>query len=230
MLNVLLVEDDIDLAATVVQYLELEGILCDHASNGASGLHFMQNNRYDSLLLDINLPKMDGLTVCQKLRDNGDDTPILMLTARDQLDDKIRGFQAGTDDYLVKPFELEELVVRVQALAKRRSGQSRILKCADLSMNLDSKTASRSDRQLRLSPIAWRLLEILLRASPNVLSRQSIEQSLWGDEPPDSNSLKVHMFNLRKTIDGDFEAALLHTIPGQGFALKSVSAQESGEQ
>ncbi len=230
MLNVLLVEDDIDLAATVVQYLELEDIHCDHASNGISGLHFMQNNSYDSLLLDINLPKLDGLTVCQQLRDNGDDTPVLMLTARDQLDDKIRGFQAGTDDYLVKPFELEELVARVRALAKRRSGQSRILRCADLIMNLDSKTVTRAGQQLKLSPTGWRLLEVLLRTSPKVISRGVIEQSLWGDEPPDSNSLKVHLFNLRKSIDGEFEVPLLHTIPGQGFALRDNSAQEKGER
>ena len=119
MLSVLLVEDDIDLAATVVQYLELEGIQCDHASNGVSGLHFIANNHYDSLLLDINLPRLDGLAVCEQLRDNGDDTPVLMLTARDQLDDKIRGFQVGTDDYLVKPFELLEVYARVQSLWRR---------------------------------------------------------------------------------------------------------------
>ncbi|CAA0090813.1 Response regulator MprA [Halioglobus japonicus] len=223
MLNVLLVEDDIDLAATIVQYLELEDIHCDHASNGVAGLHFMRLNRYDSLLLDINLPRLDGLTVCQQLRDDGDDTPVLMLTARDQLEDKIQGFKAGTDDYLVKPFELEELVARVQALAKRRSGQTRVLQYADLVMNLDSKTVSRSGRQLKLSPTGWRLLELLLRNSPKVLTRATIEQSLWGDEPPDSNSLKVHMFNLRKAIDGNADVPLLHTIAGQGFALRDIA-------
>jgi DNA-binding response OmpR family regulator len=228
MLNVLLVEDDIDLAATIVQYLELEDIHCDHASSGVAGLHFMRQNRYDSLLLDINLPRMDGLSVCQQLRDDGDDTPVLMLTARDQLEDKIQGFKAGTDDYLVKPFELEELVARVQALAKRRSGQSRVLQCADLIMNLDSKTVSRAGRALKLSPTGWRLLELLLRNSPKVLSRETIEQSLWGDEPPDSNSLKVHVFNLRKAIDGDCAAHLLHTIPGQGFALRDAPTSAKG--
>ena len=226
MLNVLLVEDDIDLAATLVQYLELENIRCDHASNGVSGLHFMRSNRYDSLLLDINLPRLDGLSVCQQLRAEGDDTPVLMLTARDQLNDKIEGFKAGTDDYLVKPFELEELLVRVRALAKRRSNQSRVLRCADLTMNLDSKMVERAGQALKLSPIGWRLLEILLRASPQVLSRSELENALWGDEPPDSNSLKVHIFNLRKAIDSEFEGPLLQTVSGQGFALRQAGTKQ----
>lgn len=220
MLNVLLVEDDLDLAATVVQYLELEGIACDHAANGLAGLALMREQRYEVLLLDINLPKMDGLGVCQQLRAEGDDTPILMLTARDQLNDKVAGFNAGTDDYLVKPFELEELVVRVQALSRRRSGQTKLLQCADLVMNLNDKTVTRQGRPLKLSPTSWQLLEALMRASPRLLSRRQLEQVVWGDAPPDSNSLKVHLFNLRKVVDGDFEPALLHTVPGQGVVLR----------
>ena len=225
MLTTLLVEDDLDLAATVVQYLELEGILCDHASNGVAGLQLMRENHFDVLLLDLNLPKLDGLRVCQQLREEGNDTPVLMLTARDQLDDKVQGFDVGTDDYLVKPFELEELIVRVHALSRRRSGQARILRCGDLSMDLDSKTATRAGQALKLSPTGWRLLEALLRASPQVVSRKQLEQILWGDEPPDSNSLKVHLFNLRKVLDNNFETPLLHTLPGQGFSLRPVTEQ-----
>ena len=220
MLNALLVEDDLDLAETVIQYLQLEAIDCDYASNGVAGLQLMREHRYDVLLLDLNLPRLDGLSVCQQLRRDGDDTPVLMLTARDQLDDKIQGFDAGTDDYLVKPFELEELVVRLQALARRRSGQVRRLSCADLSLDLDSKTATRAGQPLKLSPTGLRLLEVLLRASPRVVSRLALEQALWGDEPPDSNSLKVHLFNLRKAVDGEFAQTLLHTVPGQGFSLR----------
>lgn len=222
MMNILLVEDDLDLAATLVQYFELESIQCDHASNGLAGLNLMQNNQYDVLLLDLNLPKLDGLSVCQQLRANGNDTPILMLTARDQLNDKIDGFDAGTDDYLIKPFEMQELLVRVQALSRRRSGQSRILNCGELTMNLDTKTVQRGQRELKLSPTGWKLLETLLRAAPAVVSRQQLEQALWGDEPPDSNSLKVHLFNLRKAIDSQSTAPLLHTVPGQGFCLKET--------
>ena len=143
MFHVLLIEDDLDLAETVIDYLSLESIECDHASNGIAGLQFSQQHQYDVLLLDLNLPRMDGLTVCEKLREQGYDVPILMLTARDQLRDKITGFNAGTDDYLVKPFELDELVVRIQALARRRSGQVQRLQCDDLIMDLQAKTCPR---------------------------------------------------------------------------------------
>lgn len=226
MLNILLVEDDIDLASTVVQYLELEDILCDHASNGVAGLQFMRQNHYDVLLLDLNLPKMDGLAVCQQLRLDGNDTPILMLTAHDQLQDKINGFDAGTDDYLVKPFEMPELVIRLQALSRRRSGQGRVLRCGELSLNLDTKTATRQNQVLKLSPTSLKLLEILLRHSPAVVSRRQLEQAIWGEAVPDSNTLKVHLFNLRKSLDGSFDSALLITVPGQGFALRSQEVNQ----
>lgn len=220
MLNVLLVEDDLDLAETVVQYLELEDIRCDYAANGMAGLQLARRHRYEVLLLDINLPRLDGLSVCRHLRADGDDTPILMLTARDRLDDKLDGFRAGTDDYLVKPFELQELVVRLQALARRRSGQVLVLRCGDLEMNLDERTVQRAGKALNLSPTGWRLLEILMRASPAVVSRPALEEALWGDEIPDSNSLKVHLFHLRKAVNASFPAALLHTVPGHGFVIK----------
>jgi DNA-binding response OmpR family regulator len=221
MLRVLLVEDDLDLAQTVMQYLELDQIQCDHASNGVAGLNLMRSNQYQVLLLDLNLPRMDGIRVCQELRQQGNDTPILMLTARDQLADKVEGFDAGTDDYLVKPFELQELVVRTQALARRRSGQSKLLTCGALSMNLSEKKVQRDGIELKLSPTGWKLLEALLRASPDVVTREQLEQFVWGDDLPDSNSLKVHLFHLRKAIDTPFATPLLHTIPGQGFALRS---------
>lgn len=220
MLNVLLVEDDLDLAETVEQYLELENIRCDYASNGMAGLQLAKENRYNVLLLDINLPRLDGLNLCQQLRAAGDDTPILMLTARDHLDDKLAGFQAGTDDYLVKPFELQELVVRLQALAGRRSGQVQKLSCGDLEMDFSAKTVMRSGVPVKVSPIGWKLLEALLRASPAVVTRQALEEAVWGDEIPDSDSLKVHLFHLRKAIDAPFPTPLLQTVAGHGFALK----------
>ncbi|MCG8313074.1 MAG: response regulator transcription factor [Pseudomonadales bacterium] len=220
MLTVLLVEDDIDLAQTVVQYLELEQIQCDHASNGVAGLNLMQRNHYQVLLLDLNLPRLDGIGVCQQLRQQGDDTPILMLTARDQLDDKVEGFKAGTDDYLVKPFAMQELIARIFALSRRRSGQANQLQCGPLSVNFGEKQAYREGQLLKLSPTAWKLLETLMRASPNVVSREVLEQALWGDDVPDSNSLKVHMHNLRKSVDAPFGYGMIQTIAGQGFALR----------
>lgn len=220
MLNVLLVEDDFDLAHTVIDYLEIESISCDYASNGMAGLQLLEQNQYDVVLLDLNLPRLDGLSLCERLRASGNDTPVLMLTARDQLDDKLAGFEAGTDDYLVKPFELQELVVRLQALAKRRSGQTQLLRCGDLEMSLKERTVTRAGRRIKLSPTAWQLLETLLRASPAVVSRQKLIATVWGDAPPDSDSLKVHLFHLRKAIDAPFPSPLLHTVGSSGFALR----------
>ncbi|MEQ5835776.1 response regulator transcription factor [Marinobacter sp. NFXS9] len=220
MLSVLLVEDDQDLAMTIVQYLEIQQIRCDHASNGVAGLQLIRTNRYDVILLDLNLPRMDGLSVCREVRRSGDDTSILMLTARDQLADKVEGFESGTDDYLVKPFELQELLVRIRALAHRRSGQVQRLRCGDLEMDLTAQQATRSGQPLKLSPTGWRLLETLLRAAPSVVTRQALEQAVWGDEPPDSNSLKVHMHHLRKTVDHGHATPLIHTVAGRGFMIR----------
>jgi len=222
MLNVLLIEDDLDLAETVIQYLEFENIRCDYASNGMAGLQLLRDNRYQVVLLDLNLPRLDGLSLCKRLRSDGNDTPILMLTARDRLDDKLAGFEAGTDDYLVKPFELQELAVRIHALSRRRSGEVQKLRYDDLEMDLQIRSVTRNGVRLKLSPTGWTLLEVLLRAAPAVVSRQELEESIWGDDIPDSNSLKVHMFHLRKAINTPFAKPLLHTIPGHGFAL-SVS-------
>jgi len=219
-LQVLLVEDDRDLAASVADYLALDGISVDHAYNGQAGLTLASENRYDVLLLDLMLPRMDGLTLCEKLRQMGVDTPVLMLTARDTLDDKVAGFRAGTDDYLVKPFAMEELIVRIQALAKRRSGQIRKLQVVDLVLNLDARQAHRSGQLLKLTPSGWTLLETLLRASPALVTKRQLEEALWPDDIPDSNALKVHLYHLRQQVDKPFGQALIHTLPGQGVVLK----------
>ncbi|MGB0662215.1 MAG: response regulator transcription factor [Pontibacterium sp.] len=222
MLNLLLIEDDIDLASTVVEYFELENIQCDHASNGVAGLDLVSKQRYDAILLDLNLPRLDGLTVCQQLRQRGDDTPILMLTARGQLDDKVEGFKAGTDDYLVKPFELQELVLRVQALSRRRSGQARKLTFGPLALNLDTQTATREGVEIKLSPTGWKLLETLVRSAPKIVPRQQLEEAVWGDSPPTSNGLKVHLFNLRKQLDDPFDQPLVVTFAGKGVGLNEA--------
>jgi DNA-binding response OmpR family regulator len=224
MLDILLVEDDRDLAATVMQYLEIEGFRCDHADNGVAAVELSQRHAYDAMLLDLNLPRLDGLSVCQQLRNEGNDVPILMLTARDQLKDKLEGFRAGTDDFLVKPFELQELVVRLLALTRRRSGQVRVLHCADLKMDLTSHEVTRAGALLKVSPVGWKLLEHLLRASPSAVPRQKLEQAVWGDDMPDSNALKVHMHHLRRAIDAGFEPPLLHTVAGYGFVIREPAA------
>ena len=225
-INVLLVEDDCDLAAAVHDYLLLDQIQVDHAFNGQAGLQLASQQHYHVILLDLMLPRMNGISVCQHLRKQGVDTPILMLTARDNLDDKREGFQAGTDDYLVKPFAMVELSMRIQALAKRRSSQARVLQVADLKLDLDIAQASRQGQVLKLSPSSWTLLKNLAQASPQKLSRQQLEEALWPDSPPDSNSLKVHLFHLRKQLDKPFTKPLLHTLPNQGFVLKDMDQEE----
>ncbi|REL28209.1 DNA-binding response regulator [Thalassotalea euphylliae] len=219
MLSVLLVEDDIDLALTIVEYLALDNITCDHCTNGVAAIELVAKNSYQVLLLDINLPKMNGLSVCQKLREQGQDLPVLMLTAKDSLQDKLAGFDAGTDDYLVKPFELEELCARIQVLAKRRSGQVKQLRCGDLSLDLNSKQGFYQQQLVKLTPTTFKLLEQLMRASPDPVSRQALSQSVWGEEQPDSNSLKVHMFHLRKQLSQVANKELVSTVTGFGFAI-----------
>ncbi|MGF1681280.1 response regulator transcription factor [Photobacterium minamisatsumaniensis] len=227
-LQILLVEDDIDLATAIIEYLELVGIQCDYAANGLSGYNLIGSNNYDVAVLDINLPKMNGLEVCERIRAQGIDVPILMLTARDTLDDKLVGFSKGADDYLVKPFAMEELIVRAQVLSRRRSGQVSKLVVDDLELNLQDKSATRAGEPIKLSPTGIKLLECLMRESPTPVSRDKLMQSVWGDEQPDSNSLKVHIFNLRKAVDSKVDDKLIHTIPGHGFALKK-DKNESAE-
>lgn len=179
-INLLLVEDNLDLANTVIEYLEISGIVCDHASNGQAGLNLALNQHYDVILLDIMLPRLDGQQLCAQLRQQGSQTPILMLTSLDALPDKLASFAAGADDYLVKPFELAELVARIRALSLRRSGQASRLQVADLVMELSTRKVSRAGQELHLSPICWTLLECLMRASPEPVTRERLEATIWG--------------------------------------------------
>ncbi|MEM8768127.1 MAG: response regulator transcription factor [Pseudomonadota bacterium] len=218
-INVLLVEDDIDLSATLVDYLALADIDCDHAANGQLGLRLAEANRYDVLVVDVSMPVLDGLGLCERLRVNGIDVPLLLLTARDALVDKLAGFQAGADDYLTKPFELDELVARIRALSGRRSGQSPVRDIDGLRIDFDQKCASRNGRKLELTPTGWRMLEALARSSPKALSREGLFAAGWRDEVPSRNSFNVQLHRLRRAVDGADEEPLLHTIAGIGVRL-----------
>ncbi|WP_207264460.1 response regulator transcription factor [Desulfovibrio sp. Huiquan2017] len=220
----LLVEDDLDLAASLIEYLELEGVTCDHAANGTHGLQLAREYKYDVIMLDRMLPKLDGLSLCARLRRDGLDVPVLMVTARDTLDDKIEGFEAGSDDYLVKPFALKELLLRVQALAKRRSSQPRRYVVGDLIVDTEQHHATRAGVRLALSPKEWALLEYMAKMSPNIVLRDEMQRAVWGEALPESNSLKVHMHKLRLKVDKPFSYPLIKTIPGVGFVLKEPSA------
>mgnify|MGYP000176561605 CR=1 FL=1 len=219
-LLVLLIEDDMDLAATVADYLALKGIECDHAYNGRAGLDAAMAGGFDLILLDINLPRIDGLNVCDSLRRANVTAPVLMMTARDTVDDKVAGFTVGADDYLVKPFAFEELEVRIRALIRRSQSQASMLEIGDLEINITSRTAQRAGRALNLSPTGWVLLEHLARNSPKVISREQLERLIWDGEAPESDSLKVHLYKLRRQVQRPFETPLLHTVRGVGTALR----------
>jgi DNA-binding response OmpR family regulator len=193
----------------------------DYAADGAIALNLLEENPYDAIILDLMLPKIDGIRVCEKLRERGDGTPILMLTARDQLEDKVTGFAAGADDYLVKPFEMEELQVRIHALIRRARGEMSdgALRVGDLVFDPRTMRVERAGQRVNLSPTSVRILKVLMRESPRLVSREQLENELWGDLLPDSDTLRSHMYNLRKGIDRPFETKLLHTVQGMGFKI-----------
>ena len=220
-MHLLLVEDHHDLAANIGEYLEGQGHAVDYAADGLSGLHLAAVNTYDALILDINLPGLDGLSLCKRLREgNRPAVPVLMLTARDTERDTLSGFDAGADDYLTKPFSLPELHARLKALTRRASGGQEILNVSDLVFDVRTLVARRSGRRLELTPTGLKLLEKLMRASPAVVSRQDVERALWGDDPPESDAaLRGHIHALRSAIDTDSGDKLLHTVHGMGYRL-----------
>lgn len=216
---VLLVEDDRDLAASVMEYLESDGYECDHASDGKAALELVQTQAYAAIVLDVNLPRMDGFALCKAMREAGVATPCLMLTARDSLIDKLTGFHSGTDDYLVKPFDMAELSARVGALSLR-GRHIQQLAVADLVIDLAARTASRRGRLLSLSGREWDVLVHLARKSPGVVSREQLEDLLWPNGAPSSDALKMFLYRLRQIIDDGESQALMHTIRGHGVALR----------
>ncbi|MGF1529667.1 MAG: response regulator transcription factor [Candidatus Competibacterales bacterium] len=227
-MQVLILEDNSDIAANVGDYLEARGWTVDFALDGQRGLQLALNQSFDAIVLDIMLPKLDGLALCRRLRQGEQDrTPVLMLTARDTLEDKLAGFEAGADDYLVKPFALQELHARLNALVRRHQpGDGARLTVADLELDLGTLTARRAGQTLRLNPIGLKVLTLLMRASPKVVTREQIEREIWGDDPPYSGALRSHMYALRQAIDKPFAEALLHTIHGIGYRL---AREEAGD-
>ncbi len=188
-LLVLLIEDDMDLATTVGDYLLLDNIECDYAFNGQAGLDSALASRYDLILLDLTLPRMGGLTICKLLHQKNNTSSILMLTARVSISERVAGFEAGANDYLVKPFDLQELSVRIRALIRRVKGHSNSITIGDLQINLSEQQAVRAGRKLKLSPTGWIILEQLARVSPQVMSKTDLERAVWGELIPESNSL-----------------------------------------
>lgn len=221
---ILIIEDNPDLVENLSEFLEDRNATVDIAYNGLNGLSFALENNYDVIILDLMLPGMDGLEVCERLRKEGRATPVLMLTARDTLKNKLEGFNHGADDYLVKPFDLPELEVRIKALSRRgrvNNSVQTILRVADLEFDSDSLRITRSGRRLELPPIPIKILALLMQRSPAVVSREEIEREIWRDSLPDSDTLRAHMYTLRTAIDRGFDKPLLQTIRGMGYQIAS---------
>jgi len=220
--TLLLIEDHRDIAEMIAEYLEQRGFAIDHAADGVTGLHLAVSNHYDVIVADVMLPGIDGIALCRKLREEARrDTPLLMLTARDTIDDKLAGLDAGADDYLVKPFEIRELEARVRTLLRRTRGAlgRDTLRVADLVLDTATLSVTRAGTVVKLMPIGIKLLTILMRASPRVVSRQQLEHEVWGDLLPDSDTLRSHLYALRRAIDKPFGRSLLHTLPGLGYRI-----------
>jgi DNA-binding response OmpR family regulator len=222
-LSVLLIEDTVAIAARICDYLEAEGMEVDYASNGAEGIRLAQQQAFDVILLDLMLPDMDGKEICQILKRDCDPIPpILMLTARDSIDDKTQGFDAGADDYLTKPFALPELLVRCKALARRSElHQSQRTTIGELVVHEKQQRAERCGQALSLSSTDFAILLLLVKAYPNAVSRQQIINKVWGDDFPDTDVLRSHVYTLRQALDKPFAYPMLKTVHALGFKLEA---------
>ena len=225
-MNILIIEDDLRVAELIQRGLNEHGFNTSLAYDGLSGKKLALQQDYDLIITDIILPKMDGLDLSKVIRQAKPDLPIIMLTALGTTDDKIEGFDAGADDYLVKPFEMRELLVRIRALLKRNNKTSQhtgfVIRYSDLEMNLHSKLVKRSGKDINLTPKEFRLLEYMLQNPERVLSRTEIAEKVWDTHfDTGTNFIDVYINYLRKKIDKDFDNKLIHTKSGMGFILKT---------
>lgn len=226
-MHILIIEDNADILANLYGYLESLGYTVDCARNGFAGLSQSVEMKYDAIVLDVMLPGMDGLEVCRQLRNELNlSTPVLMLTARDTLEDKIAGFDHGADDYLVKPFSLIELDARLKALVRRANDTQtiEIAKFGPLTFNPATFEAFRESIPILLTPTGYKVLALLMREAPNVVSKEQIERKIWGDIPPDSDALRTHIHSLRQALDKPFAFPMLKTIKTVGYRLVDPDA------
>jgi DNA-binding response OmpR family regulator len=223
--SILIIEDNRGLAETVGTYLETRGMEVDYAADGEEGYRLAAENRYDAIVLDGHLPRMDGLEVVRGLREVARvATPIIMVTGRDALEDKLEGLERGVDDYLTKPFATQELEARLTAVIRRNRKEvgREVLTVGDLTFDPACHRVRRGDKELELSPVSVKLLTILMRESPRVVSRREIEREIWGDDLPESDTLRSHLYNLRKAIDKGFDQPLLHTVQNTGYRIAEI--------
>ncbi len=228
-MRLLIIEDHVDIAASLGEYFEGRGHTVDYAGDGLVGLHLAAVNDYDALILDLGLPGLDGLSLCQRLRqDGGRAVPILMLTARDGEADKLAGFAVGTDDYVTKPFSMAEVEARVQALVRRAAGRRDGVRLGELSLDKHCHRARYGSRDLHLTPLQFRLMERLMAESPAPVPRTRLEADLWGDEPPGSDAaLRVHVQALRQALASATDTVRIETVHGVGYRLVARREPES---
>lgn len=225
-MRVLIVEDNRDLAGNLVDYLQSQGHVVDSAMDGITGLHLAVTGDFDAIVLDLALPGLDGTQLCRRLRAEGRATPVLMLTARGELEDRIQGLDLGADDYLVKPVPLKELEARIRAQVRRARGglEQPRLQVADLVLDERTMSVTRAGQAIVLTRLGYQVLRVLMRASPAVVSRQRLEAEVWDDQPPETDSLRSHIHLVRRAIDHPFPTPLLHTVHGVGYRLAGSSA------
>lgn len=222
-MRILLVEDDVKIASFVEKGLRAAGYAVDHATDGETGLHLALTEPYDAAIVDIMLPKLNGLSVIEQMREKKINTPVIILSAKDSVDDRIKGLQTGSDDYMTKPFSFSELLARIQALIRRAGGLSEPTQLAagNLLMNLLTREVSREGRKIELQPLEFSLLEYLLRNAGRVVSKTMIMEHVWDyNFDPQTNVVEARISRLRDKIDRDFSKKLIHTIRGVGYVLR----------
>ncbi len=225
-MRILLIEDDLKLASFILKGFKEAGFAVDHCADGEDGLHMASNEPYDAAIVDIMLPKLDGFSLIDELRRRKITTPVIILSAKRSVEDRIKGLQTGSDDYLVKPFSFAELLARVQALIRRASGtaEPNTLVVGDLSMDLRTRKVMRGEKKIDLPPLEFSLLEYLMRNAGNVVSKTMIMEHVWDyNFDPQTNVVEVRICKLRDKIDNDFEKKLIHTVYGAGYVLEQGS-------
>ena len=222
MYKILIIEDNPDIVANIYAFFEPKGFELDNAHNGLSGLALATSNRYDVILLDVMLPGMDGTKLCKTLREElHDKTPVLMLTARDTVLDKVAGFDSGADDYLVKPFSLVELEARIKALIRRNQDEhfQHTIEVGKLSLNTEQHSIKRENTLIKLTPTGFKILHALMSASPRVVSKIELEEKVWGQDIPSSDALRTHLHSVRAQVDKPFDKVMIITMAGVGYQI-----------
>jgi heavy metal response regulator len=221
-MRILVIEDEVKIAQFIKRGLKEEGYAVDVANDGEEGHFLLSSNEYDAIILDLMLPKIDGLTLCRTLRKEGNQTPIVMLTAKDTVKDKVKGLDSGADDYLPKPFAFEELLARLRVLLRKKDSRVQTqLKVGDLSLDLLTHKVTRGDREIDLTVKEYALLEYLMRNAGNIVTRTMISEHVWDiNFDTFTNVIDVYINYLRNKIDSGFPDKMIHTVRGKGYLLK----------